>query len=102
MLLVTGIVLCYIIAFREIGYSNNNVLAITMLAFSIAITCTGMFYTGIFQPPVFVFAVIFHTGIASLLSSGFLAMTIFITCVFNGGIARAECGACLTVQPLLH
>jgi len=34
MLLVTGIVLCYIIAFREIGYSYNNVLAITILAFS--------------------------------------------------------------------
>ena len=30
-------------------------------------------------------------------SSGFLAMTILITCVSRGGNARAEYGVCLTI-----
>jgi len=45
-----GIVLCYIVAFRLIGYSYNNILAISIPAFSIPTTCTGIFHTGVFQP----------------------------------------------------
>jgi len=47
MLLVAGIVLRYIIAFREIGYSYSNVLAITILACSVPTTRNGIIHTGI-------------------------------------------------------